>query len=51
MIVGIISYGVACGTAIPSVNTRVGAFVDWIQSVTQGKGEIEKIYLTFYNFL
>lgn len=32
--VGIISYGIACGTANPSVNTRVGAFVDWISSVT-----------------
>ncbi|XP_033225818.1 venom serine protease 34-like [Belonocnema kinseyi] len=32
--VGIISYGIACGTKNPSVNTRVGAFVDWILSVT-----------------
>ncbi|XP_043478948.1 venom serine protease 34-like isoform X2 [Leptopilina heterotoma] len=36
VIVGIVSYGVACGTKIPSVNTRVGAFLDWIQSVTEG---------------
>lgn len=42
VIVGIVSYGVACGTKIPSVNTRVGAFLDWIQSVTEG---IEKIKL------
>lgn len=34
--VGIISYGIACGTRNPSVNTRVGAFMDWILSVTQG---------------
>ena len=34
--VGIISYGIACGTKLPSVNTRVGAFVNWIVSVTPG---------------
>ncbi|XP_051165115.1 venom serine protease 34-like isoform X2 [Leptopilina boulardi] len=34
--VGIISYGIACGTNNPSVNTRVGAFMDWILSVTPG---------------
>ncbi|XP_033225050.1 venom serine protease 34-like isoform X2 [Belonocnema kinseyi] len=36
VIVGIISHGIACGINIPSVNTRVGAFLDWIVSETQG---------------
>ncbi|XP_051165113.1 venom serine protease-like [Leptopilina boulardi] len=36
VVVGITGYGVGCGSKIPAVNTRVGAFLDWIQSVTQG---------------
>ncbi|XP_065076539.1 venom serine protease-like isoform X1 [Ochlerotatus camptorhynchus] len=34
--VGIVSYGVACATANPSVNTRVTDFLDWIMANSPG---------------
>ena len=40
--VGIIDYGIGCGTATPSVNTRVGAYMNWITSVTPGIHQIIK---------
>lgn len=33
--VGIISYGIACATEFPSVNTRVVAYLDWIMNNTK----------------
>lgn len=36
VLTGIISYGDVCGVSA-GVNTRVGAFVDWVTSVTAGK--------------
>lgn len=39
LLTGIISYGIGCAV-VGSVNTRVGAYVDWITSVTPGKYEI-----------
>lgn len=33
--VGIVSYGVACASNQPSVNTRVTAYLDWIQQNTR----------------
>ncbi|XP_055625773.1 venom serine protease-like [Toxorhynchites rutilus septentrionalis] len=33
--IGIVSYGGACGTGNPSVNTRVSAYLDWIQNNTR----------------
>lgn len=32
-IVGIVSYGVACGTELPSVYTRIAFYLDWIESI------------------
>ncbi|XP_055839087.1 serine protease persephone-like, partial [Episyrphus balteatus] len=32
-IVGVVSYGVSCVTAIPSVYTRVAYYLDWIESI------------------
>lgn len=29
-IVGIVSYGIGCGTANPSVNTRITSYINWI---------------------
>lgn len=35
-LVGIISYGLACATSKPAVNTRVTCFLPWITSVAHG---------------
>ena len=39
-IVGVISYGFSCGGKLPSVNTRVAFYVDWIESVVWPNGFI-----------
>ncbi|XP_029159143.1 venom serine protease 34-like isoform X1 [Nylanderia fulva] len=36
VLVGIISAGIGCGSNVPGIETRTGAFVDWIVSVTPG---------------
>ncbi|XP_014477082.1 PREDICTED: venom serine protease 34-like [Dinoponera quadriceps] len=41
VLTGIISAGTGCASNIPSVNIRVGAYVDWIEKVT-GKNQREK---------
>lgn len=33
-VVGLISYGIGCGTKYPSVNTRITAYLPWILSKT-----------------
>lgn len=35
-LLGIISYGQACATDFPSVNTRVTSYLRWIQENTPG---------------
>ncbi|KYN08136.1 Venom serine protease 34 [Cyphomyrmex costatus] len=37
VLVGIISGGMGCGGSNAGINTRVGAYIDWILSVTSGK--------------
>lgn len=37
VLIGIISNGVYCASNEPGIDTRVGAFIDWIESVTPGK--------------
>lgn len=32
-IVGIVSFGVSCGTDLPGIYTRVASFVDWIENI------------------
>lgn len=32
MVIGIVSYGFICGTELPSIYTRVAAYLDWIES-------------------
>lgn len=32
-IVGVVSFGVSCGTALPGVYTRVAFYVGWIESI------------------
>lgn len=36
-IVGITSFGINCGTALPSVYTRVAFYIDWIESIAWKK--------------
>jgi secreted trypsin-like serine protease len=31
-VVGLVSFGIDCALKIPSVNTRVASYVDWIES-------------------
>lgn len=37
VLVGIVSFGLACATEKPGINTRVGTYIDWILDVTPGK--------------
>lgn len=32
-IVGIVSFGVSCGSRLPGIYTRVGSYLDWIESI------------------
>jgi secreted trypsin-like serine protease len=32
-IVGVVSFGIACGYALPSIYTRVSFYLDWIESI------------------
>lgn len=36
-VVGLISYGIGCGTTNPSVNTRITSYIQWIVSNTDGE--------------
>lgn len=37
-VVGVISFGFECGGKVPSVNTRVAYYLDWIESVVWPNG-------------
>lgn len=32
-VVGIVSFGINCGTTLPSIYTRVAYYIDWIESI------------------
>ena len=32
-VIGITSFGIDCGSKVPSVYTRVSSYVDWIESI------------------
>lgn len=36
VLIGITSTGIGCGSKEPGIETRTGAFIDWIESVTPG---------------
>lgn len=40
MVVAVISFGFGCGTGLPSVNTRVAHYLDWIESAVWPNGFI-----------
>nr|XP_012221822.1 PREDICTED: venom serine protease 34-like isoform X1 [Linepithema humile] len=49
VLVGIISYGIACGNNEPAINTRVGSYVDWILEVTSSryiKYTMQRMYIS-----
>lgn len=39
-IVGIVSFGLGCGSMLPSIYTRVAYYLDWIESNVWPNGEI-----------
>lgn len=45
-IVGIVSFGLSCGTAYPSVYTRVASYVEWIESIVWPNKKIIRPVLT-----
>ena len=49
VLIGIISMGRGCGVTA-GLNTRVGAYIDWIVSVTPGMTLKHKIVKTNFNF-
>lgn len=32
IILGVVSFGVSCGTELPGVYTRIASYIDWIES-------------------
>lgn len=42
-VVGVVSIGIGCGTALPSIYTRVAHFIAWIESHVWPNDEIAKL--------
>ena len=38
-LVGVTSFGLACGLSVPGVYTRVAPYIPWIRSVLKDRGE------------
>lgn len=32
-VIGIVSFGVSCGTDLPAVYTRIASYIDWIEGI------------------
>lgn len=43
VLVGITSFGTGCGSDEPAIDTRVGAYIDWIKSVCGKSWQIGKL--------
>lgn len=39
-LIGIVSFGISCGTGLPSIYTRVAFYVDWIESIVWSTGQV-----------
>lgn len=45
-LLGVISFGVSCGSHLPGVYTRVAAYTEWIESVVWPTfGDFDRVYL------
>lgn len=45
-LVGVISFGVSCGSHLPGVYTRVAAYTEWIESVVWPSfADLDRVYL------
>lgn len=48
-VVGVVSFGITCGNALPSIYTRVAFYADWIASYVWPDGVIPAPLLDFKN--
>lgn len=45
-VIGIVSYGISCGSELPGLYTRVAKYVDWIEPIVWPKGLADKTMIT-----
>lgn len=41
-IVGVVSFGIVCGSTLPAVYTRVAHYINWIEPIVWPNGEITR---------
>lgn len=46
-VIGVVSFGIVCGNALPSIYTRVAFYADWIAAYVWPNGEIKTPLINF----